>query len=45
VVFSGALASPPVFEPEVGVSLVLGVTFAVSDAANAASLFEYQLEA
>jgi hypothetical protein len=45
VVFSGALASPPVFEPEVGVNLVLGCTFAVSDALNSASLFEYQLEA
>src|SRR5712672_3476213 len=32
------------FKPEVGVNLVFGITFGVSDALNAASLFQYQLE-
>jgi hypothetical protein len=44
VVFSGLVASPPVFA-EVGVSLVLGINFGVSDALNTASLFQYTLEA
>jgi hypothetical protein len=44
VTFSGLVASPPVFA-EVGVSLVLGINFTVSDSLNSASLFQYTLEA
>jgi hypothetical protein len=44
VSFSGASAGDGFKNPEVGVTLCLGLNFGVSDAANAANLYQFELE-
>jgi len=44
VKFSGGSAGDGFSNPEVGVSLALGLNFGVSDAANSANLYQYELE-
>jgi hypothetical protein len=44
VSFGGTSAGDGFLNPEVGVTLSLGLNFGVSDAANAASLYQFELE-